>query len=279
MKSYLKDDLDKNNPEFISAIDELSIWSAPFGMKMLEIIEMKPDMKILDIGFGTGFPLLEVVQRLGSSCQATGIDPWIMAYERTKFKIDQYKLKNVELIIGTAENMPFPNDSFHLIISNNGINNVNDEPAVYRESYRVCKPGSQFVFTFNLPESFIEFYKIFEEVLKENGKTEEIKKMRDHIHRKRKTIEETKNLVKQAGFKVSKVITDKFFWRYTNGTSMLNHYFIRIAFLSSWKEILKPEDHEFIFDIVEKRLNQKAEVDGEFFMTIPFAVFNCRKDM
>jgi ubiquinone/menaquinone biosynthesis C-methylase UbiE len=276
MKTYLKDNFEINT-DLISVIDELSIWSAPFGVKLLDTINMKSHLNVLDIGFGTGFPLLEIAQRLGPTCNVSGIDPWDEAHERTKLKIEQYGLKNVNLFLGKAEKMPFANNIFDLIVSNNGLNNVENEEKAYRECFRVCNYGGQFVFTFNLPESMIEFYNVFEQVLKNHGKSNEIKAMYEHINHKRKTIEETSRMVKEAGFSISDVKTDSFKWRYTDGTSMLNHFFIRLAFLDAWKEIIKPSDKEIIFDEIENILNKIANEKGEFSMTIPYAVFNCRK--
>ena len=50
-------------------------------------------MTVLDVGFGTGFPLLELAQRLGKSATIYGIDPWEAAHERTHLKMDLSTLK------------------------------------------------------------------------------------------------------------------------------------------------------------------------------------------
>src|SRR4030067_181575 len=60
------------NKEIISAIDELSLWAAPFGLKLLETIKLKKNITALDIGFGLGFPLLEVAMRLGEPSKVCG---------------------------------------------------------------------------------------------------------------------------------------------------------------------------------------------------------------
>ena len=65
-----------NNPEVVSALDELSLWSAPFGLKLLDSVLYKKNMNVLDIGFGTGFPLTELAMRLGKTSRIYGVDPW-----------------------------------------------------------------------------------------------------------------------------------------------------------------------------------------------------------
>ena len=55
------------NPSLLSAQDDLPLWSAPFGLMLLDHIHLKPKIEALDVGFGSGFPLLELAQRLGDS--------------------------------------------------------------------------------------------------------------------------------------------------------------------------------------------------------------------
>lgn len=62
MKNYLKHKTDKN---LISILDELALWSAPFGLKRLDKIKMNKNMKVLDIGCGWGFPSIETAARPG----------------------------------------------------------------------------------------------------------------------------------------------------------------------------------------------------------------------
>ena len=75
-------------------------------------------------------------------------------------------VQNVELIEGAAEHMPFENNFFDLLVSNNGLNNVQDLPKTLSECSRVSRPGAQFVFTFNTNKTFTEFYDVFREVLR-----------------------------------------------------------------------------------------------------------------
>jgi SAM-dependent methyltransferase len=62
--------------EFAAAIDELPLWSAPFGMRLLEAVPLDPGAAVLDVGCGTGFPLLELAHRLGPRARLVGLDPW-----------------------------------------------------------------------------------------------------------------------------------------------------------------------------------------------------------
>ena len=120
MKSYLNHSFSPDHPELISVIDELPLWSAPFGLKLLDLVEIKTNFKALDVGCGLGFPLIEMAQRLGETSTLFGLDPWQEALNRVNLKIKAYSIKNVEVLLGKAENMPFENQAFDLLLSNNG---------------------------------------------------------------------------------------------------------------------------------------------------------------
>jgi len=64
MDNYLKTNYDLNNAETVSVVDELPLWSAPFGLRLLDKIKYKKNITAFDIGSGLGFPLLEVAMRL-----------------------------------------------------------------------------------------------------------------------------------------------------------------------------------------------------------------------
>jgi ubiquinone/menaquinone biosynthesis C-methylase UbiE len=179
MEEYLKTSYDLNDKELISVIDELPLWSAPFGLKILERINYKKNITALDIGSGLGFPLLEVAMRLGNSCKIYGIDPWEAAIERISKKVKIYGITNVEIINGVAEEIPLPDNSVDLIFSNNGLNNVNDLKAVLEECCRISNAGAQLVFTFNTDKTMIEFYSALEEVLFEKNMLNEINLLKE----------------------------------------------------------------------------------------------------
>jgi precorrin-6B methylase 2 len=90
-------------PEFL---DELPLWSASFGLKLLDYIDYKPNITAVDIGFGTGFPLTEIAMRLGNNSTVYGIDEWKEGINRAEGKINYYGLSNVKIIEGSGESIP-----------------------------------------------------------------------------------------------------------------------------------------------------------------------------
>jgi ubiquinone/menaquinone biosynthesis C-methylase UbiE len=270
MTHFIKTKYDLNSAELVSVIDELSLWAAPFGLRLLEMMKIRKNISVLDIGFGLGFPLLEIAMRLGDSCKVYGIDPWEAAVARVKSKIEMYGIKNVELITGFAENIPLPDKSIDLIISNNGINNVEDQEKVFSECRRISRPGSQLLFNFNLEDTMIEFYSVLKDILNESGMLNELEKMKQHVYSKRKPAEEVICLVEKNGFTINEVKHDSFQFRFTDGSSMFNHFLIKLAFLNSWQELVPETKQKEIFEETEKRLNSIAESEGELKLTVPF---------
>jgi ubiquinone/menaquinone biosynthesis C-methylase UbiE len=275
MKKYLSNDFDFTG--YVNVSDECSIWSAPFGLKLLDYIDYRPNISAIDIGFGTGFPLTEIALRLGESSTVYGIDPWTDAIVRANKKIKYYRITNIKIFEGVAESIPLNDDSVDLIVSNNGINNVNDINQVISECSRIMKTGGQFVQTMNLDKSMFEFYVQLERVLSDFHMNKEIELMRQHIYEKRRPLDEMISMIQKHGFIIKDLEHDQFNYKFSNGTAMLNHYFIRLAFMDSWLKFLPKNKLEQIFDTIEMRLNEQAKMLGGIKLSIPFVLINAIK--
>ena len=275
MKKYLSNDFDF--VKLIEVFDESPIWSAPFGLKLLDYVDYKLNISAIDIGFGTGFPLTEIALRLGDSSVVYGIDPWKEAIERVNKKVDYYGLTNVRIIEGVAESIPLSNNSIDLITSNNGINNVDDIDKVLSECSRIIKQGGQFVQTMNTDLSMFEFYGQLEQVLSDLHMDNEIDLMHQHISQKRPSIDKMISMIQKHGFEIKDLEHDQFNYKFANGTAMLNHYFIRLAFMDSWVKLLPPDKVEQIFDTIELRLNEQSKILGGVKLSIPYVLINAIK--
>lgn len=277
MPKYHDVPFDLDSPALIDVLDETPLWSAPFGLKLLDNIDYKKNIKVLDIGFGTGFPLTEIALRLGKTCKTYGIDPWEAAAVRTQQKIDQFGLNNVELIHGFAENIPLPAEYIDLITSNNGLNNLENPEQAIGECSRVMKRGGQFIQSLNLDTTMIEFYDVFEHVLISNNMEHEVALMKEHIYKKRKPLNEFTALIEHHKFEVRDIIHDQFQYRFVDGTTLLSHFFIKLAFMECWKSILPENKKKEVFSEIESNLNFQAEKKGGVSLTVPFVIINCTK--
>jgi len=273
----LKSQYDLNHPGIVSAIDDVPLWSAPFGLKLLDVVQLHRNIRALDIGSGLGFPLLELSQRLGPTCEVYGIDPWRAAVLRARQKILVWELSHVTIVEGKAESLPFDDRHFDLVVSNNGTNNVDDERRTFEEIRRVARPDAQIVLTMNLPDTMKEFYEVYRQVLQASGKHAEIEKLAAHIHEKRKPLSHTQALIHSVGLDVLRVDEATFSLRYADGSAMLSSSLIQLGFLEPWKSILDPEDRGPIFEALETELNRLAASQGELCLTVPWACFDLRR--
>ena len=129
----------------------------------------------------------------------------------------------------------------------------------------------------NLDLSMHEFYNQLERVLSELGMIHEIQMMHEHITKKRPSIDWMVDRIQRHGFLIKDLIHDQFEYRFANGSAMLNHYFIRLAFMDSWISLLPADKLELIFDSIETRLNEDAKILGGVKLSIPFVVINAIK--
>jgi arsenite methyltransferase len=277
MNDYLNQEFNLNDENFVSSLDELSFWSAPFGIKLLEAIPLKDVLNVLDIGCGTGFPLLEIAMRLGQKSHITGIDPWKAGLTRIRDRISHYEITNISLIEGVAENMPVPSEHFDLLVSNNGINNVQNLEHAFKECSRVAKKGAKFLWTMNTDGSFKTFYDSFKALVIEKNLESVSRKIDEHIYLKRRPIEEMKLRLAAAGFEIVNMEESSFSYRFSSASAMFRHTFIRLAFLDSWKKLVQADKLQEIFTELEKRLNGISQSHGELQMDIPFVLFSCVK--
>ena len=215
--------------------------------------------------------------RLDNNSIVYGIDPWDGAVDRAEKKIDFYNIKNIEIIRGVAEDIPLLDNEIDLILSNNGLNNVTDLDKSLSECARIMKKGGQFIQTMNLNDTMIEFYSVMEKVLTDLKLTDSLTAMQKQIYKKRKPLDQYLELIKTHGFSIDNVIHDKFEYKFADGTAMLNHYFIRLAFIDGWKEIVPANRQKEVFGLIENDLNEKSQKDGIMKLSIPFVVIDTEK--
>lgn len=244
---------DFSSPDFVDAYDELPLWSATFGLLLFEHLPLCPNTIALDVGYGSGFPLLELAQRLGPGSVVHGLDPWMTAVFRAARKRRQWRVANAHLHIGDAAKMPFLDQSFDLIVSNLGLNNFADARASVAECRRVLRPSGVIALTSNLVGHMRELYEVFESVLVDEGLRDVVPALHAHIEH-RATVDKMRTLLGDAGFTVTKIVEDSVPMRFASGSALLHHDFIDFGFAPAWRELVPEEDRERVFAALEQRL-------------------------
>ena len=108
------------------------------------LMELKAGETVLDLGSGGGIDVLLSARRVGPAGKAYGLD---MTDEMLALARENQKkagVENVEFLKGEIENIPLPDNSVDVIISNCVINLSADKDRVLREAFRVLKPGGRF---------------------------------------------------------------------------------------------------------------------------------------
>ncbi len=266
---FLRFDPDFSSPGVIAAYDELPLWSAMFGLLLLDEVPLTGVSVALDVGCGTGFPLIELAERFGPAAHVHGLDPWKAGLTRAAEKLTSRATPNVTLHEGTANAMPFANATFDLLVSNLGVNNFEDRAGAVLECRRVAKRGAVLALTTNLQGHMQEFYAIFDEVLEAVGDSEGRGRLRDHV-RHRATIPQIQDLLGQGGFSVKRVIERTGRMRFASGTALFRHHFIKLGFLDAWKKVVPGRETE-MFLRLQARLDEVAEEQGGLSLTVPMA--------
>ncbi len=99
---------------------------------------------VLDLGSGGGIDVLLSARRVGETGKAYGLDMTDEMLGLARRNQRDAGVENVEFVKGTIEDIPLPDDSVDVIISNCVINLSADKPAVFREAARVLRPGGRF---------------------------------------------------------------------------------------------------------------------------------------
>lgn len=132
--------------------DGASLELLPDGANMglscgnpLAIAALKEGQTVLDLGSGGGFDVFQAGVKVKAAGRVIGVDMTPEMLSKARKNITQYRERtgfdNVEFRLGEIEHLPLPDNSVDVVISNCVINLAPDKPQVWREIFRVLKPG------------------------------------------------------------------------------------------------------------------------------------------
>ena len=98
---------------------------------------------MLDLGSGAGTDSLVAAQMVGEQGHVTGIDMTPEMLAKARAAAAEMGAANVEFVESEAERLPFPDESFDVVISNGVIDLIPDKDAVFAELFRVLAPGGR----------------------------------------------------------------------------------------------------------------------------------------
>jgi SAM-dependent methyltransferase len=121
-----------------SAVESFAGVANPFSLGRLE-----PGERVLDLGCGAGTDSLVAARMVGLEGHVTGIDMTPEMLDKARRSAAEMGAENVEFVESEAEELPFADASFDVVISNGVIDLIPDKDAVFSELYRVLVPGGR----------------------------------------------------------------------------------------------------------------------------------------
>ncbi len=129
--------------ELIKTVPENSINSFAGTGNPFSLGTIRPGERVVDVGCGAGFDSFIAAHMLGNGGHVIGIDMTPEMLRKAQKAKESAGLSNIEFRKGIAEALPVDDKWADVVISNGVVNLCPDKVAVFREMYRVLKPGGR----------------------------------------------------------------------------------------------------------------------------------------
>jgi len=127
----------------------------------LALASLRPGETVLDLGSGAGIDCFLAAGKVGPTGQVIGVDMTPEMIEKARVNLEKVGATNVQFLLGEIEHLPVSDNSVDVVISNCVINLSPDKPQVFRDAFRVLRPGgrlmvSDIVLDSPLPEGLLD---------------------------------------------------------------------------------------------------------------------------
>ena len=179
------------------------LLSVPEGANMglgcgnpVALASLKAGETVVDLGAGGGFDCFLAAKQVGDSGKVIGVDMTPDMLSKARANAEKMQAKNVEFRLGEIEHLPVADNSTDIIMSNCVINLSPDKQKVFRDAFRILKPGgrlaiSDIVAVVPLPEEIQQNLALVSACV--GGAA---------------TIDDTKDMLEKAGFEKIKITTN-----------------------------------------------------------------------
>ncbi len=242
--------------------DEIQpIWSQRFGRMLLRGLEVPPKAMVLDVGCGTGYPSLEILNRMDEQGRIIALDPIGPLLDNARKKAGDLAGKRIFFRSEPAvAKLAFADEVYDLVISNLGLMMLDDPALAIQEFARVTKPGGQCIITLPLAGTFGEFYDIYREVLLKHDQDKVLQRLETYLA-KTPDVDQVLEWTREAHYPDAAVEVEvkKFTLLFKSSREFFFAPVIEYGPLSEWKEVAgKGQGMQEIF------WNIKESIDAYF---------------
>jgi len=164
-------------------------------------LDLNHNMEVLDVATGTG-----AMSRLIAPHVKTvkGLDLTSEMLRQAKKAAETENIKNLELVVGNAEQLPFKDNTFDLVCSRFALHHWKEAPTIVKEMARVCKPGGVVA----IVDIIVPLeYSYLPKVDRIREKLDYLETIRDPSHIRMATLLELKQILSNSNLEVSKIVT------------------------------------------------------------------------
>jgi arsenite methyltransferase len=134
---------DLGYPAELANVPDKAVESFAGVANLWQLGRLAPGERVLDLGSGAGTDSLIAAQMVGERGRVTGIDMTVEMLAKARAAASEAGFAKVEFVEAEAEQLPFADASFDVVISNGVIDLIPDKDAVYAELHRVLAPGGR----------------------------------------------------------------------------------------------------------------------------------------
>jgi arsenite methyltransferase len=134
---------DLGYPEELAKVPEAAVESFAGVANPWQLGRLAVGERVLDLGSGAGTDSLVAAQMVGELGRVTGIDMTPEMLAKARAAAAEMGASNVEFVESEAEQLPFPDGSFDVVVSNGVIDLIPDKDSVFAEVFRVLVPGGR----------------------------------------------------------------------------------------------------------------------------------------
>jgi ubiquinone/menaquinone biosynthesis C-methylase UbiE len=242
----------------------LPLWTRRFGKLLLRDLALPQKAMVLDVGCGTGYPALELLEKMDGEGRIVAIDPSSSMLDEARKKAGALAGKRIFFRTEAhSTKLSFTDEVYDLVVCN--ARDLDDPSASIAEFARVCKRGGRVAITLALAGTFHEFYDLFREVLAKRDQKEALERLDAHLARY-VTLDDLEAWFEDAGLSHVTVARETFTLLFKSSREFFFAPVIEHGPLSAWKAIAgKGEVMQDIFTAC------KNAIDA-YFAARPFSV-------